>query len=1283
MAIEMSSPTSERLEISGKDIADLNDTDLRELIGRLCEADCRTSNICPTSVTYGGHQDAPDGGVDVAVSANQPFPANVSIPRSQTAFQVKKSSMARAAILNEIQPNGKLRPSIQTLINNGGAYIIVSSGDSVADASLKERINAMKEATANDFHVDFFDQNRVATWVRVYPALILWVRAKIGRQLTGWQPYGNWARAAGGIDEEYLIDDGLRLRDDTQNHNPNISVQDGIARMRQRLATPKANIRLVGLSGVGKTRLVQALFDSRIDENALPQNVVFYTDLADSPNPSPEQLAEQLIAENARALLIIDNCSPELHRKLSFICASQNSHLSLLTVEYDVRNEDFSDETNVFHLEPSSNELITKLISKSFTHISQVDARTIAEAAGGNYRIAIALANTVKKGDNLTGLTDIQLFKRLFDQQQAKNDGLMLSASALSLVYSFNGEDTESDRAELKTLAALIDKKPSEVYRDIAELQRRDLIQSRSVWRAVLPHAVANMLAKYALESIPKDTLINAFLTCGSERLIRSFSRRLGYLHNVPQARAIVQELMKEDGWIGDVRNLTKFGMDVFENLASNAPEEALKAIERAARADESKQFLTRENPHFIYFVQTLRSIAYEKEYFKRCVELICAIALTEQEGENNNSVRSVLKSLFSAYLSGTLTEEAERLEVIESLLQSPDKQKQKMGLTLLDAALEAWHFSSAYGFSFGGRKRGYGYLPRGKQVTSWYTVFIATAEKIALSNDWQSVRAREILAQRFRGLWVSAHMFDVLEKTALNLHKSRPWNEGWVSVREALKFDKDERAPETTTRLRALEKILSPHDLEQRCRIYIFSGGHTLYFVDDLDDNGNVSAKLGRSEEIALDLGVQLGGNQEIFQKLLPDLTLPAQRGSPNYFGTLGRGLVQTDNKKEIWTALKEQLLKTDPDKRNPGVLIGMVLGARQSDPDLAEAWLDEVLQDSVLGHWLPCFQHPIDQRGLERLHEALDKNLSDLWFYQQIAYGRAHEVISDDDLSGLIEKISTKEGGHYVALEILNMRFSRTKSEAEELPPHSESLLTAARELLVKHPFTDKSHRAGSDYSLSQIAKECLKGEDGAVFVTELSKKLVIELNAYKIYTHDYPQLLNSFAEAQPKAFLDAFLGDGVEGARTYGLFSHDFERDRNPIDYISDDVLIAWCEENPERHYPIIASVVKAFDDPEGESTQAQWKPITHILFEKAPDLEKVLNEISENIRPSGWSGSLATILQRRLSLFPQLLNHPDSRISAWARKVYENLQIAIPKITNQEMEWSRERDEQFEW
>jgi hypothetical protein len=56
------------LEITPNDIALLNDTDLRTLIGLLCEAELRKRGLSAAAATWGGHQNAADGGLDVRVA---------------------------------------------------------------------------------------------------------------------------------------------------------------------------------------------------------------------------------------------------------------------------------------------------------------------------------------------------------------------------------------------------------------------------------------------------------------------------------------------------------------------------------------------------------------------------------------------------------------------------------------------------------------------------------------------------------------------------------------------------------------------------------------------------------------------------------------------------------------------------------------------------------------------------------------------------------------------------------------------------------------------------------------------------------------------------------------------------------------------------------------------------------------------------------------------------------------------------------------------------------------
>ena len=151
--------------------------------------------------------------------------------------------------------------------------------------------------------------------------------------------------------------------------------------------------------------------------------------MANGPSPAPRVLAEKLIAEGKNATLIVDNCPPDLHRVLTSASSAEGSKINLLTIEYDIR-EDQPEQTEVFSLEPSSITLIEKILNARFHHLSQQNSRTISEFSGGNSRIAIALAETIGKEENISSLKDEDLFKRLFNQRHDNEKSLEKAAEA-------------------------------------------------------------------------------------------------------------------------------------------------------------------------------------------------------------------------------------------------------------------------------------------------------------------------------------------------------------------------------------------------------------------------------------------------------------------------------------------------------------------------------------------------------------------------------------------------------------------------------------------------------------------------------------------------------------------------------------------------------------------------------------------------------------------------------------------------------------------------------------
>ena len=1029
-------------DITGQDISLLSDEDLRTLVGRLCEAELRRNNLTPLDVTWGGNQNATDGGLDVRVASAAALPLGSVIVRRDVGYQVKAEDMPRGKIRAEMRSADSLRASIQELADLSGAYIIVSSKGSVSHSALSERKRAMRDAVAdlpnaNSLFLDFYDRNRLATWVRDHYGIVAWVRERLGKAIPGWRPYGDWPVSNEGGDELYLVDDALRIQGPGLS-GQSVSALKGIELIRTVLSRARGVVRLVGLSGTGKTRLAEALFDGRVGEGSLPPELAIYTNLSDGPNPQPVTLAMELTAQKRRQILVIDNCPPELHGRLSAICRKTESELSLLTIEYDVR-EDQPEGTDVFDLQPSSDDLIEKLLLRRVDGLSHVNAHSIAKFANGNARVALALASTLESGESVASLRDADLFERLFRQRQDSSNSLLLSAQACSLAYSFQGADTSNgEEAELTKLALVVGKEVRSLYSDISELQRRDLLQRRGVWRALLPHAIANRLAAMALENLLPGDLQQLFATA-PPRLLKSLSRRIGYLHTSVQAGRIVREWLADGGWLGQFEGLNELERAMLVNVAPVAPDSVLDGIERA--------FLRRRNLGIQLegeeFRTLLLSLAFESELFDRSVALILDLIEFEAPGPYANQVRNSFSSLFHLYLSGTHASVEQRVAVIDALLWSSSAPRRDLGFSALDGMLQSGHFSSVHQFDFGGRPRDYGYFPKSREDgLHWFKSALALCVTHDARCGDTSTRIRKILAKHLRGLWIEIGIFDEVSDICRQFQERSFWPEGWNAIRSIRRYRKEPPLEEKDTRLTAIEQMMRPSSLVERIRAQVLRNVRDAW--DDLDYR-DFDAQYARKEQAIIEIGRMLAENQETLDELMPELVIC---GTGVTLGPLAKGLVDAANgRRELWDRLVAQFSVSDPNIRSTELLSCYLFNLQSVDADLTETLLSESLNDSRLSDWFPVLQArvAVSRDGIVRLKQSLVVGNIPADRFRGLAYSRTS--LDDHAIAELTPMILRLQSGFDVALEIVWMHIAVEKREKRPLSPE---LLAAGRAII-----------------------------------------------------------------------------------------------------------------------------------------------------------------------------------------------------------------------------------------
>lgn len=1221
-------------EVTGTDIANLSDSDLRTLVARLATAELTAQGAPISAVTAGGHQDAADGGIDVRVDCSAPLSNPDFVRRAKTGFQVKKPDMPSSEINNEMRPGGALRPVIAELAAASGAYIIVSAKGSIADRPLAERRDAMRTAledlpTQSQLYTDFYDRDRVAAWVNQYPGVAAWVRARAGQHTEGWSCINQWRDAGVSKDTPYLSNDKACLIDERSSGRKALTILRGIAQLRTCLRNPRQCVRLIGLSGLGKTRLVHALFEPGVGDEPLDVGIAVYTDYSSAPNPTAPAMAEQLVASGRRAILIIDNCNPGTHERLVQVCSASESRVSLLTVEYDVR-EDEPEDTDVFRLQAAAPVLVARWLETQFPTISQIDRQRIAEFSDGNYRIARALAKTLKKGESLGWLRNDQLFERIFQQRKQYDKSLLTQAQYLALLYSIDGQNTDQN-SELAIVAGLGDGVTARaLFEALAELLKREVAQQRGYWRAILPPVLANWLAGDALTRIPAGDF-DRFATMLTPRMRKSVSRRLGYLHDVAPARDTVARWLSADGPLGDLFRTADDGCEIVANLAPANPGAVLKYLTTLIDTSWGSQLLEPNNENRWRWIALVKSLAYDAQMFDDAVILLARFVAAEAPDDNHCSATGPFGELFQMELSGTQASPSQRQDVIRRLAHSGDANCKRAALVALQSLLISDHFNASSSFEFGARSRDWGWQPQSRNdIQEWSKLAIDLA--VMLSPIL--AEARTTLAKNVRSLWSNVGCHQALEQAAMRLHLQKPWVEGWLEFRATLRFDGGEMDGNVRSQLEAIINLLAPADLLEEARAVVLSGyawadGQTSY-----ENAGETARTIG--EELTRDENTQ--------RKFLNELV---GSGRHPLASQCGIGLAQgAADLNALWQALVASYASARPESRDLLAMGGFIQAANKRDPTVARAFLEAAIDDPLLVTSLVYLQVQVatDEEGIARLCKALRNG--------KLASGAFNIHLGDfsdvapDAFSELLWALAERPDGLESALGLLRGYFARDRQHNRQTNP---DLVEIGRTLLSRLVFSKDSAAAHQISGLDTLIRTCCSGTQGEDAARQVCENILVTLQTSTGRWVNMAHILKALFQTQPLVALDTFvLADGR--ARIPEHFNTPSEV-RTPVDELNPSVLQQWAGLDAAQRYPLLGRWITML--PSGQHAQDQaLAPLFLEMLSQAPDKHAFLGKPGDRLCPRYWVGSLVGVLELRKGLLTPLSVYAEPAVRAWA-------------------------------
>lgn len=1261
--------------ISSPDITKLNDDDLRELIGLLSAAELQSNGYQDAPVRYGGHQDAPDGGVDVRVEAETLNYKNGYVPRAATIFQVKVPKMTDSKIGNEMRPKGVLLQSISALAGVNGAYVIVSAKANYTDSEIQARRKKML-SVIGDFpiHVDYYDSHQVAKWANRYPSLVAWVKNKLGEGRSGWVPYGNWARvpvAAGG---SYLVDEGVLLIQEIGGEKKQIKGEDALNYVRDLLRKPGVSVRVVGLSGVGKTRFIQALFEDEVGERSLCSSTVIYTDSKENPQPNPGMMLKALQQVKWSQVLIVDNCSGDVHRELTEILKSDSSQVSLLTVEYDIREDDFPEGSTALKLAPASEELIGEVLKRMFPDLLPVAIQRIASISGGNFRVAKAIGERIAKGEDLSHLKDEQLFERIFFQGREVDKQLLAAAELLSLVYSFN-RNTEEVGSELEVLSSLGDVTLKGLRRQINELIGRDVIQERGHWGAVLPPAIANRLAARALKNFSIREINACFLPPLQRRLLKSLANRLGYIKGSTTARALAEAWLEDGGFLADVTTFDRDTFSILKDVAIVAEVLTLSRLEEWTNEIETRKWI-RSSYHLNTILGVVVYLAYDAVLFDRALSLLLTWYSTEDNKNGRQNQLRTIATFFQLYLSGTQANPITRSHL---LLQTIHQYREDLDLVkkLLDHAFEFRNVTGHPHYTEGKTRADYGYRPKTKsEEAEWYRLHLDVLKNLIEEGGALREVAIEVFDVRFWWLYPKDSLRDQVLELIKYVEETGGWSKGWVVIERALSHYKDHIPSARAKDLKKLRDRFAPTNLKEQIATFLhFKRGSEFQVIGTLDP-GEGDEGYEALRQKARKIGEEVAHDLELLDFAFSGLLKVNSFYRGRDFGeAVGRVIAESD----VYPLLAKLLTETPfEDILSYDGLRGLMVGLYKNNQDfyheICDAFSDD---DNLLRHLLPLqLSHTQDERDLKRL-EAVT-GLSDVFTRHYRYLDDWARTIPDSRLAPILMRVGELEGGGECVLQIL---YGWAKNREEQFRLSDDMLPVVTMALAsIEIVRNREGHQRRSFYLIKQILKLACAEKSGLTAVIGLLEKIRQSLhNRYGSMPHELKTIIEEVADFSPNSVLEVFVRNVPIGKDWRDGSLHP-DQLRPLITALPSDLVEEWIAGAEQKRVRELAYCITPFTNRERKEIAEGWLKKAWTILEATASTE-ILSWLGDSFRSTTSVGNeAASAMALCLPLVEALSTHPQVEVRKWASVEADALTEDIAFARSEEFEfWGREEAE----
>jgi len=357
------------------------------------------------------------------------------------------------------------------------------------------------------------------------------------------------------------------------------------------LPDSKLSLRVLGLSGLGKTRMLLEVFRpiNGDDSSIMLSSRVIYIKCNYKPNVDFQVIFSKLNLEQEGRIVSLDNCSIEIHRQALGFAKRGNNKTSFISLDSNPEEINQNKINGVNYLVINKEDLssvVDEILNRDFGGIGAENIKTIKEFSQGIPLMAVLLAESVKNGEKFIGKLEDKLLldKLLGPKGQEHRNRTILKACSIFNYFGFSGELTSQVEfiAKNKHISSLNgdDIVIVNEFNEVCDhYLKRGIFERRGRFIGMRPFPLAMSLAQEWLEPCTPARLVEVIVSIAKlpepdrRNLSEALSERMKYLGYNDKALEIVDRIIGPGSPFDNAEVLnTELGSRLFRSFVEVNP---------------------------------------------------------------------------------------------------------------------------------------------------------------------------------------------------------------------------------------------------------------------------------------------------------------------------------------------------------------------------------------------------------------------------------------------------------------------------------------------------------------------------------------------------------------------------------------------------------------------------------------------------------------------------------------------------------------------------------------